>query len=152
MKAVVQRVKKCSVKIDGAVKSEIGPGILIFLGVHEEDTENDADNLAGKCAALRIFEDSMGKMNLSVKDTSGSAMVVSQFTLYGDARKGNRPNFMRAAKPEHAQKLYDYFVSCLEKSLGKEKIASGIFREMMDVELINDGPVTIIIETRESEL
>jgi D-tyrosyl-tRNA(Tyr) deacylase len=151
MKAVIQRVKKCAVTIGGKVKSEIGPGILIFLGVHEDDSEADASSLADKCAALRIFEDTGGKMNLSIKDTGGSAMVVSQFTLYGDTRKGNRPNFMRAAKPEPAERLYDLFVSCLEESLGKEKVAAGIFREMMDVELINDGPVTIIIDTRESE-
>ncbi len=151
MRAVIQRVTKCSVRISGGVKSEIGRGILILLGVHEEDTEVDADSLAGKCAALRILDDAKGKMNLSVKDTGSSAMVVSQFTLYGDTRKGNRPNFMRAAKPEQAARLYDLFVSTLEKYLGKEKVATGIFREMMDVELINDGPVTIIIETREHD-
>jgi D-aminoacyl-tRNA deacylase len=149
MKAVIQRVKKCSVKINGTVKSEIGAGILIFLGVHEEDSEIDASNLADKCAALRILEDSDRKMNLSVKDTGGSAMVVSQFTLYGDTRKGNRPNFMRAARPEVAEKLYDHFVLRLRECLGKEKVATGIFRAMMDVEMINDGPVTIIIDTRE---
>lgn len=158
MKAVVQRIKRCSVRVNGKLSSEIGAGLLIFLGVHEEDSEVDANNLADKCVALRIFsqrdpsgEDSAGKMNLSVKDIGGLAMVVSQFTLYGDTRKGNRPNFMRAAKPEPAERLYNYFVSCLEKSLGKEKVSTGIFREMMDVELVNDGPVTIIIETRESE-
>ncbi len=151
MKAVIQRVKKCAVKVGGKVKSEISSGILILLGVHEDDTEDDANNLADKCVALRIFDDGSGKMNLSVKDVGGCAMVVSQFTLYGDMRKGNRPNYMQAAKPELAERLYDYFVSCLEKSLGKEKIATGIFREMMDVELTNDGPVTIIIEIKEHD-
>ncbi|HUI31510.1 MAG TPA: D-aminoacyl-tRNA deacylase [Candidatus Acidoferrales bacterium] len=152
MKAVIQRVRKCAVRINGAIESEIGPGILIFLGVHEEDSETDARSLADKSAALRIFEDSAGKMNLSVKDTRGSAMVVSQFTLYGETRRGNRPNFMRAARPEPAERLYNYFVGCLQKSLGKEKVATGIFREMMDVELVNDGPVTIIIDTVENDL
>lgn len=152
MKAVIQRVRKCSVRIKGNLNSEIGPGILVLLGVHEEDSEEDAVNLAEKCSALRIFEDSAGKMNLSVKDIGASVMVVSQFTLYGDTRKGNRPNFMRAAKPELAEWLYSYFVACLENSLGKEKVATGIFRAMMDVELINDGPVTIIIDTHEEVL
>lgn len=140
MKAVIQRVKKCLVTIGGKVKSEIGPGILILLGVHEEDAEVDAANLADKCVSLRIFEDNDGKMNLSVKDIRGSAMVVSQFTLYGDTKKGNRPNFMRAAKPEPAERLYNYFVSCLEKSLGKEKVSTGIFREMMDVDWLTMVP------------
>ncbi len=151
MKAVIQRVKRSSVRINGKLSSEIGPGILVLLGVHEEDSETDAENLARKCAALRIFEDSAGKMNLSLNDVNGSAMVVSQFTLYGDARKGNRPNFMRAAKPGVAERLYDYFVACMERSLGKERVSTGIFHEMMDVELVNDGPVTIIIETREHD-
>ncbi|MGO9480385.1 MAG: D-aminoacyl-tRNA deacylase [Candidatus Kryptoniota bacterium] len=149
MKAVIQRVKKCTVKVGDSVKREIGTGILIFLGVHEEDSEADANSLAGRCAALRIFDDCNGKMNLSVKDLGGRAMVVSQFTLYGDASKGNRPNFMRAAKPELAERLYNHFVLCLEKLLSKEKIVTGIFRETMDVELTNNGPVTIIIETKE---
>ncbi|MCL5267045.1 MAG: D-aminoacyl-tRNA deacylase [Bacteroidetes bacterium] len=151
MKAVVQRVKRSSVRIGGKLNSEIGTGILILLGVHEEDHESDADFLADKCAALRIFDDENGKMNLSVKDVGGSALVVSQFTLYGDARKGNRPNYMQAAKPESAEKLYRYFVERLGRSLEKGKIATGVFREMMDVELVNDGPVTIIIDTREHD-
>ena len=148
MKAVVQRVKQSSVSVSGRVHSSIQAGMLILLGVHEEDKDHDAEVLADKCAALRIFDDDGGKMNLSVKDTGGSAMVVSQFTLYGDARKGNRPNYMQAAKPELAGRLYDYFVRRLESNIGTGKVATGIFREMMDVELINDGPVTIIIETR----
>jgi D-tyrosyl-tRNA(Tyr) deacylase len=152
MKAVVQRVRSCRVSVNEKVKGEIGTGFLVLLAVHEEDAESDARYLADKCAALRIFEDAAGKMNLSIKEAGGSAMVVSQFTLYGDTRKGNRPNFMRAAKPETAERLYNHFVSSLEKSLGEEKVATGIFREMMEVELINDGPVTIIIETRENDL
>jgi len=150
MKAVVQRVKKCSVRIGGELTSDIGPGMLILLGVHKEDREEDAEELAEKCMKLRIFDDGAGKMNLSVKDIGGNAMVVSQFTLYGDASKGNRPNFMRSAKPELAKRLYEHFISYLEKLLGKAKVSSGMFGEMMDVELVNDGPVTIIIETKEN--
>ncbi len=148
MRAVVQRVKRSSVTIGGRLNSEIGAGLLVLLGVHEEDKESDAEFLADKCAALRIFDGGGGKMNLSVRDTGGSAMVVSQFTLYGDARKGNRPNYMRAAKPELAETLYDYFVRRLEGNLGRGRVATGVFREMMDIELVNDGPVTIIIDTR----
>jgi D-tyrosyl-tRNA(Tyr) deacylase len=149
MRAVVQRVKRSSVSVSGRLHSSIQAGILILLGVHEEDKERDAELLADKCAALRIFDDGGGKMNLSVRDIGGSVLVVSQFTLYGDTRKGNRPNYMQAAKPELAEKLYEYFVRRLESNIGTGKVATGIFREMMDVELINDGPVTIIIETRE---
>ncbi len=129
------------------MESEIGPGILIFLGVHEVDGENDAASLAEKCSTLRIFEDMAGKMTLSVKETGGSAMVVSQFTLYGETKKGNRPNFMHAAGPELAEKLYKSFIAHLEEAIGEDKVAAGIFRAMMDVELVNDGPVTIIMET-----
>lgn len=149
MKAVVQRVKKSSVSVAGKLHSSIQAGILVLLGVHAEDGERDAESLADKCASLRIFDDGNGKMNLSVKDIGGSALVVSQFTLYGDARKGNRPNYMQAAEPGKAGKLYEFFVHRLESNIGEGKVATGIFREMMDVELVNDGPVTIIIETRE---
>ena len=151
MKAVVQRVKRSSVNVHGTVHSSISEGILVLLGVHEEDSERDAEFLADKCAALRIFDDGSGRMNLSVKDTGGSALVVSQFTLYGDARKGNRPNYMEAAKPEQAERLYLHFVERLGRNIGIERVSTGIFREMMDVELVNDGPVTIIIETREHD-
>ncbi|HQT91125.1 MAG TPA: D-aminoacyl-tRNA deacylase [Candidatus Kryptobacter bacterium] len=151
MKAVVQRVKRSSVSVRGKLHSSIEVGILILLGVHEEDNEKDAEFLADKCGALRIFDDGDGKMNLSLKDVDGSALVVSQFTLYGNARKGNRPNYMQAAKPELAERLYTHFVERLEVNIGKEKVATGVFREMMDVELVNDGPVTIIIETREHD-
>lgn len=151
MKAVVQRVKRSAVRIGGETNGEIGIGMLVLLGVHEEDNESDSNFLADKCAALRIFDDENGKMNLSVKDISGSALVVSQFTLYGDARRGNRPNYMQAAKPELAGRLYRCFVERLEGSLGKDRVATGVFREMMEVELVNDGPVTIIIDTREHD-
>ena len=151
MKAVVQRVKRSAVRIGGETNGEIGIGMLILLGVHEEDNESDSNFLADKCAALRIFDDENGRMNLSVKDISGSALVVSQFTLYGDARRGNRPNYMQAAKPEPAGKLYRRFVERLEVSLGKDRVATGVFREEMEVELVNDGPVTIIIDTREHD-
>lgn len=149
MKAVVQRVKRSSVSVAGEVQSEIQAGILVLLGVHRDDTERDADSLADKCAALRIFGDADGKMNLSVLDVGGAALVVSQFTLYGDARKGNRPNYMQAAAPELAEELYEHFVKRLESKMGEGKVSTGIFREMMEVELVNDGPVTIIIETSE---
>ena len=149
MKAVVQRVKRSSVSVRGKLHSSIENGILVLLGVHAEDVERDAESLADKCAALRIFDDGDGKMNLSVKDVDGSALVVSQFTLYGDTRKGNRPNYMQAAEPGRAEKLYEYFVKRLQSNIGEGKVATGIFREMMDVELVNDGPVTIIIDTRQ---
>lgn len=144
-------MKRSSVSVRGTVYSNIQSGILILLGVKEDDKESDAEFLADKCAALRIFDDDSGKMNLSVRDVNGSAMVVSQFTLYGDARKGSRPNYMRAAKPELAERLYGHFVERLEANIGKGKVATGIFREMMDVELVNDGPVTIIIETSDHD-
>ncbi len=151
MKAIVQRVKRSSVSVRGKLQSSIEAGILILLGVHEEDNEKDAEFLADKCSALRIFDDGDGKMNLSLKDIDGSALVVSQFTLYGNARKGNRPNYMQAAKPELAERLYTHFVERLWGKIGKEKVATGVFGVMMDGELVNAGPVTIIIETREHD-
>ncbi len=149
MKVVVQRVKRSSVSVAGKLISDIQTGILVLIGVHMEDSEKDSQFLADKCAALRIFEDTDGKMNLSLKDVGGSALVVSQFTLCGDARKGNRPNYMKAAEPVMAERLYDRFVRMLISNIGEGKVATGIFGEMMDVELVNDGPVTIIIDTRE---
>ena len=148
MRALIQRVRRSSVTINGATHSSIGEGMLILVGVRQGDQETDSEYLADRCAALRIFEDSEGKMNLSVKDTAGSAMVVSQFTLYGDTRKGNRPSYSEAAHPERAQELYDHFVGCLRRSLGESKVATGVFRAMMDVELVNDGPVTVMIESK----
>jgi D-tyrosyl-tRNA(Tyr) deacylase len=148
MRVLVQRVKKCEVRIDGKPHSAIGPGMLIFLGVRRGDTEEDAQYLADRCAALRIFEDQQEKMNLSVKDIGGSAMVVSQFTLYADTRRGNRPGFTEAASPEIAEDLYEKFVQHLRSSLGESRVSTGVFRAMMDVELVNDGPVTVMIESK----
>ncbi|HCA81387.1 MAG TPA: D-tyrosyl-tRNA(Tyr) deacylase [Bacteroidetes bacterium] len=148
MRALIQRVKRSSVTIDGKLHSAIGPGLLILLGVKVTDGEPDADYLADRCAALRIFDDSEGKMNLSIRDTGGSVLVVSQFTLYGDTRRGNRPSYSDAAGPELAENLYERFVKRLSIALGQEKIATGVFRAMMDVELVNDGPVTVTVESK----
>jgi len=150
MRALIQRVKQSSVTIDGTLHSEIGPGMLILLGVKTGDEVADADYLAERCAALRIFEDDQAKMNLSVKDVGGSVMIVSQFTLYGDTRKGNRPSYSEAAPPDVAEALYDRFVHRMKESLGGDKVSTGVFRAMMDVELVNDGPVTVMVESKAS--
>lgn len=147
MKVVVQRVKEGSVTIKGRVHSSINRGYVIFLGVRKGDTEKDAVFLANKCSALRTFEDDQGKMNLSLQDINGSALVVSQFTLYGDAQRGNRPSFTDAAAPEVAEPLYEKFVQQMCSVLGAERVCTGLFREMMDVHIVNDGPVTIMIES-----
>lgn len=151
MRAVIQRVSSASVTIEGKVNGSINHGILILLGIKTGDSEADAQYLAEKCSALRIFEDADGKMNLSVKDVHGSALIVSQFTLYADARKGNRPSFVEAAVPAVAEPLYEYFVEQMRALLGREKIATGVFRAMMDVSLVNSGPVTIIVESKPHE-
>ena len=148
MKALIQRVRRCSVTIDGIERSSIGHGMLILLGVKQDDKEEDSTYLAERCAALRIFEDPQGKMNLSVRDVEGAAMVVSQFTLYGDTRRGNRPSYSTAAPPELAERLYESFVSHLRTLIGDKNVASGVFRAMMDVELVNDGPVTVMVESK----
>jgi D-tyrosyl-tRNA(Tyr) deacylase len=148
MRALIQRVKQASVAIDGSVHVRIGRGLLIFLGVAGIDDSEAAHYLARRCASLRIFEDEAGKMNLSVKDVEGNALVISQFTLYADTRKGNRPNFIEAAPPEVAEKLYDEFVTRLKFELGDSKVGTGIFRAMMDISLINDGPVTVMVESK----
>jgi D-tyrosyl-tRNA(Tyr) deacylase len=122
--------------------------MLILLGVKGSDGDVEAHYLADRCAALRIFDDTEGKMNLSVKDVGGAAMVVSQFTLYGDTRKGNRPSYSEAAPPELAERLYESFVHRLRQHLGEQKVSTGMFRAMMDVELVNDGPVTVQIESK----
>lgn len=145
MRAVVQRVKTAKVVVEGDVVGEIGPGLLILLGVGEEDADEDADYLASKIAHLRIFGDDEGKMNLSLLETGGEALVVSQFTLWGDCTKGRRPSFVRAADPGVANGLYQQFITLL-KGMGI-RVAEGRFQEMMDVHLVNDGPVTILLDS-----
>ena len=145
MRAVIQRVKSASVTVEGKVVSEIRKGLLVFLGVAQEDTPADVDYMASKIANLRIFEDDEGRMNLSILDVDGEALVVSQFTLYGDCRKGRRPSFIHAARPEKADPLYQAFMDEISR-LGVP-VKAGIFQAMMDVELINDGPVTMMLDS-----
>ena len=141
---MVQRVSSARVEIDGEVAGSIGRGLLVLLGVGQGDSEKQAHWLADKIAGLRIFEDDAGKMNLSVEEVGGSALVVSQFTLYGDCRKGRRPSFTGAAPPEEADRLYQVFVERLkERGL---PVATGVFQAMMQVHLVNDGPVTVVVE------
>lgn len=148
MKAVVQRVSSASVKIAKKnYQQQIGKGLLILLGIKIGDTAKDVEYVADKCANLRIFEDAEDKMNISVKDIDGEILIVSQFTLYGETAKGNRPNFTDAAKPEDAIPLYEKFIARLKLNLGENKVKSGIFGAMMDIELINYGPVTVIVES-----
>jgi D-tyrosyl-tRNA(Tyr) deacylase len=149
MRVLVQRVTRGSVTIEGRLYDQIGKGSVILLGVKDGDTEEDAKYLAQKCAQLRIFEDENEKMNLSLLDINGSALVISQFTLYGNTRKGNRPSYTEAAKPELAEALYDKFCEYLKSLLGADKVATGIFKAMMIVEIINDGPVTIMVESKQ---
>lgn len=150
MKVVIQRVSKASVTINGNVKSKIATGLLILLGIEEEDSNEDIEWLSGKTSRLRIFSDKDGVMNLSLKDVDGEVIVVSQFTLHANTKKGNRPSFIKAAKPEIAIPLYEQFVAQLEKDIDK-KIQTGEFGAMMQVELINDGPVTIIIDSKNKD-
>jgi D-aminoacyl-tRNA deacylase len=145
MRAVVQRVSRAKVTINGWTSGEIGHGLLVLLGVGREDTEADASYLAEKIAGLRIFEDAEGKMNRSVQDAGGSVLAVSQFTLYGDVRRGKRPSFDGAAPPEHARRLYELFVQRIQ-ALGL-RCETGRFQEMMQVELVNEGPVTILLDS-----
>lgn len=147
MIGLVQRVSEASVTVDGEIKGSIDHGLVILLGIHRTDTESEVKWMAKKCANLRIFRDDQNKMNRSLLVTGGSALVVSQFTLYGNADKGNRPSFTEAAPPEIAEPLYVQFVGELSSLLGKP-VATGIFGAMMDVHLVNDGPVTISLERR----
>ena len=146
MRAVVQRVSRASVSVDGSVLSRIGRGLLVLLGVAEGDSEEDARYLAAKSAELRIFLDDEGKMNRSVEETGGEVLVISQFTLLGDVRKGRRPSYAKAAPPEEANRLYELFAEEL-RARGLST-ATGSFGAMMDVELVNEGPVTILLDSR----
>lgn len=150
MRIVAQRVSRASVTIDGKVKSAIGPGMMILLGVEEADNEEDVEWLCAKLSKLRIFSDENDAMNLDINQIGGSFLVVSQFTLHAMTKKGNRPSFIRAARPEQAIPLYELFVKRLHEVSGRE-VLTGEFGAMMDVELINDGPVTIIIDTKNKE-
>jgi D-tyrosyl-tRNA(Tyr) deacylase len=145
MRAVVQRVSRCRVTVEGNVVGEIGAGLLVLLGVSKADSEAAADYLVDKIIGLRIFEDAEEKMNLSVQDCGGSVLVVSQFTLYGDVRRGRRPSFDDAARPEEAKRLYEYFVAKV-RAAGL-RCESGQFQAMMEVELVNSGPVTILLDS-----
>jgi len=150
MRAVVQRVSKASVIINKNVFSKIESGLLVLMGIEEADTKEDIDWLAGKISRLRIFEDDEGTMNLSVRDIKGAILVVSQFTLYASTKKGNRPSYIKAAKPNIAIPLYKKFIQKINEETGRE-IKTGKFGAMMQIELVNDGPVTIIIDTKRRE-
>ena len=145
MKGVIQRVSRAKVEVDGETVGRIGKGMLVLLGVEKGDGERDADWLAEKIASLRIFEDEAGKMNLSLRETDGAILAVSQFTLAGNCAKGRRPSFDTAAPPAEASRLYDYFVGKLRET--GLPVETGIFQAMMQVELVNDGPVTFILES-----
>lgn len=150
MRTVIQRVSEASVSIDGKIKSSIGWGLLVLVGIEETDTVADSDWLAGKIVGLRIFDDENGVMNLSVAEIAGEILVVSQFTLHALTKKGNRPSYIRAARPETAIPLYEHFCSALSEKFGKT-VQTGIFAADMKVALVNDGPVTIIIDSKNRE-
>jgi D-aminoacyl-tRNA deacylase len=145
MRAVVQRVSRARVQVDGRVVGEIGPGLVVLLGIGREDTAASAAYLARKVAELRIFDDEQGKMNRSLEDAGGAALVISQFTLFGDVRRGRRPGFERAAPPEEAKSLYEEFVRAL-RGAGM-RVETGVFQARMTVELANEGPVTILLDS-----
>jgi len=146
MRAVVQRVTRASVTVDHKIVGEIGNGLVVLLGIASDDAEQDAEYLVEKIAALRIFDDESGRMNRSVTDVHGGVLIVSQFTLYGDVRRGLRPSWIDAAPPEIAEQLYDFFVKQARTSISE--VATGSFRAMMLLELVNDGPVTILLDSR----
>jgi len=147
MRAVLQRVTRARVSVEGGVVGEIGGGLLVLLGIARDDTEQDVTYLAEKIVALRVFDDAEGRMSLSVAETGGALLVVSQFTLYGDARRGRRPSWSDAAPPDVAEPLYEYFLSEARRNVTGD-VATGSFRRMMEVELVNDGPVTILLDSR----
>jgi D-aminoacyl-tRNA deacylase len=147
MRVVIQRVSSGSVSVDGKEQARIARGYVILLGIKHGDTGADALFLADKCTGLRVFEDTQGKMNLDLQDVRGDVLVVSQFTLYADAQKGNRPGFSGAARADEAVPLYELFVSRMRMNLGEHRVRTGIFGAMMQVHIVNDGPVTIVIES-----
>jgi D-aminoacyl-tRNA deacylase len=147
MRAVLQRVSRAKVTVEGELTGEIGQGVLVLLGVGADDEETDATFLLEKTVNLRIFDDENGKMNLSLLDIRGGLLVVSQFTLYGDASRGRRPSYIKAAPPDKANRLYEFFVAEARKQIAE--VQTGRFQAMMDVELVNDGPVTILLESSE---
>jgi len=146
MRAVIQRVSEARVSVEGQIVGEVGPGFLVLLGVGHGDTEADADYLADKVAHLRVFEDAEGKMNRGLQDVDGGALVISQFTLYGDARRGRRPSFTDAAPPEEANRLYEYF--CKQLAGFGIPVSRGIFQASMSVSLVNEGPVTMLLDSK----
>ncbi len=146
MRAVVQRVRRAAVRVSGETVGEVGAGLLVLVGVAQDDSEADADYLADKVAGLRIFDDAEGRMNRAAGESGGAALVVSQFTLLGDVRRGKRPSFDNAARPEQALRMYDYFVQKM-RAAGL-RCETGRFQERMEVELVNDGPVTILLDSR----
>lgn len=149
MRALVQRVSKGGVKIPSESYSQsINKGMVLLLGISDEDTDSEVNYIAEKCVNLRIFEDNNNKMNLSLLDVKGELLLISQFTLYGDTKKGNRPSYNLAAKPEKAKELYNLFTAKIKSIVGKEKVREGIFGAMMEVEIINDGPVTVLVESK----
>lgn len=147
MKAVIQRVSEASVTVDGRLVSQIGRGFLVLLGVVQGDSDAETEWIARKISGMRIFEDGEGRMNLSLDDIGGGVIVVSQFTLCADCRKGNRPSFVEAAPAEEARRLYEKVAALLRERFGKERVGTGIFQTHMEVRLLNDGPVTIILDT-----
>ena len=150
MRLVIQRVSSAAVRIKGEVHSQIDRGLLILVGIESEDNKSDADYLLSKCINLRIFEDKAGKMNLSLSDISGEMLIVSQFTLHASTKKGNRPSFMNAAKPEKAEPLYHYFVE-QSGSVIRKDVKSGKFGAYMEIKSVNDGPVTILMDSKNRE-
>ena len=150
MKILIQRVSHASIEVEHTMHAQIKSGLLIFLGIEKDDDSSDVDYLIGKSAALRIFNDPDGKMNLSIQDVGGEALIVSQFTLHASTKKGNRPSYVKAARPEHAIPLYEYFIQKMNLEL-PEKVKSGVFGADMKIQLLNDGPVTIMIDSKNKE-
>jgi D-tyrosyl-tRNA(Tyr) deacylase len=148
MRAVLQRVTRASVRVEAETVGEIGPGLLVLLGIARDDAEEDALYLVEKVLNLRVFDDAEGRMNLSLTESGGALLVVSQFTLYGDVRRGRRPSWFEAAPPELAERLYEFFVA--EARRAGARVETGSFRRMMEVELVNDGPVTILVDSRKN--